>query len=299
MGRNLGGLSYRGNKNVNLVSIVIPCYNSGATLGQTVASVKAQTWPNIEIIVIDDGSTDPMTCEVLAALVDVAVVRQPNSGLPAARNAGFRVARGEYVLPLDADDWIAPETIAVLMQAIGSAAHNGFAYCDAQLEGESSGVLQKSYNFFEQLSLNQLPYCLLMPKRLWEEAGGYDETMRQGYEDWEFNIRLGALGYYGLRVLLPLFHYRVSSSGMLISKSNRLHGLLWSEIQARHRALYKPFSLFRLWRKWADKPSHYPLVMYFFWIGLHRILPASLFAALFRHFRARTHHRRTSSKIEY
>lgn len=295
MGRNLGGLSHQVIISMDLVSVVIPCYNSGATLGQTVASVKAQTWPNIETIVIDDGSTDPMTREVLATLVDVAVVRQANSGLPAARNAGFRAARGDYVLPLDADDWIEPEMISAMMQAIQSSGHAGYVYCDIRLEGEGNGVLQKEYNFFEQLSLNQMPYCLLMPKRLWAEAGGYDETMRQGYEDWEFNIRLGARGYYGRRVALPLFHYRVSSSGMLISKSNRLHGLLWSEIQARHKSLYKPLSLLRLWREWADKPSHFPPLMYFFWIGLHRILPASIYASLFKRLRARTHNRRTSS----
>lgn len=279
---------------MDLVSIIIPCYNSGATVGQTVASVQAQTWPNIEIIVIDDGSTDPLTREVLAGLADVTVVRQPNSGLPAARNAGFRAAHGKFVLPLDADDWIDPEMIAVLMQAIRSAGHTGFAYCDAQLEGEASGVLQKSYNFFEQLSLNQLPYCLLMPKQLWAEAGGYDETMRQGYEDWEFNIRLGTLGYYGLRVPQAMFHYRVSSSGMLISKSNRLHGALWSQIQARHAPTYRWRSLLCLKREWSSKPSRYPLAFHLAWMAAHRFLPAPAFSLLFKWQRQRVSARRNS-----
>ncbi len=294
MGGNLGRLLSSVNRQMELVSVVIPCYNSGATQGQTVASAKAQTWPNIEIIVIDDGSSDPMTREVLAALLDVTVVRQPNSGLPAARNAGFHAARGEYVLPLDADDWLEPETIMVLLQALKASPTADFAFCDSRLEGEASGRLHKNYNYFEQLFLNQLPYCLLIPKQLWEEVGGYDATLRQGYEDWEFNIRLGRHGHHGLRIAQPLFHYRVSSSGMLISKSNRLHGLLWSEIQARHRSVYKPLNLYRLWREWADKPSHYPLALYFIWFGLHRLLPASAFSMLFKYLRVRTHHRRSS-----
>lgn len=277
---------------VQLISVVIPCYNSGQTLEQTVASVKSQTWPSVEIIVVDDGSTDALTQEVLAALDHVTLVRQSNSGLPAARNAGFRAARGDYVLPLDADDWLEPQALAVMLQALQTAGGFGYAFCDVRLEGEASGVLQKNFNFFEQLSLNQLPYCLLMPQKLWLKAGGYDETMREGYEDWEFNIRLGSLGYSGLRVPQPLFHYRVSSGGMLISKSNRLHGLLWAEIQARHKLTYRWRTLIGLWREWSGKPSQYPLAFHMVWLAAHRLLPAPVFSWLFQQQRRRSTARR-------
>jgi len=286
----MGGLSSAMKNDVELISVVIPCYNSGATLAQSLASVKTQTWTNLEIIVIDDGSTEPNTCAVLAALEGVTVVSQPNSGLPAARNAGFRAARGEYVLPLDADDWLEPTALEVMLQVLKSSAYASFVFCDLQLEGEASGVLQRHYNFFEQLSLNQLPYCLLMPKRLWTEAGGYDESMCQGYEDWEFNIRLGILGYYGQRSAQPLLHYRVSSSGMLISKSNRLHGQLWSKIQARHKSTYRLPNLIRLWREWSGRPSRYPLSLHLVWMVLHRLLPKPAFLWLFkvqRHYSAK------------
>jgi glycosyltransferase involved in cell wall biosynthesis len=291
----MGGLSSAMKDDEELISVVIPCYNSGATLRQTLASVKAQTWTNFEIIVVDDGSTEPNTCALLLALEGIAVVHQPNSGLPAARNAGFRAARGEYLLPLDADDWLEPTALAGMMDALRSAAHASFVFCDLQLEGEALGVLQKQYNFFEQLFLNQLPYCLLMPKRLWSEAGGYDESMREGYEDWEFTIRLGTLGYYGQRVAQPLFHYRVSSSGMLISKSNRLHVRLWSEIQARHKLIYRWRNLIHLWREWSAKPSRYPLSLYFLWLALHRALPAPAFSWLFRSLRQRSAARRSTN----
>jgi glycosyltransferase involved in cell wall biosynthesis len=281
--------------NSELISVVIPCYNSGTTLQQTIVSAKEQTWPDVEIIVVDDGSNDPYTCSVLASLEYVIVIRQANAGLPAARNTGFRAARGKYVLPLDADDWIEPETLAVMFESLLSAPHASFAYCDIQMEGEASGVLQKNYNFFEQLCLNQLPYCLFMPKHVWEEAGGYDETMRQGYEDWEFNIRLGTMGHFGLRIAQPLFHYRVSSSGMLISKSNRLHGALWSEIQRRHKTSYLWPALIREWREWSDKPSRYPLPLYLVWLVLHRLLPAPAFSWLFRYQRQRSSTRRAPS----
>lgn len=277
---------------MELVSVVIPCFNSGATLGQTVASLKAQTWPKLEIVVVDDGSNDPHTLQVLAGLEGVHLVRQANAGLPAARNAGCTAATGEFILLLDADDWLEPDAVAVLRQTLSDNPQAAYAFCNVQLEGEASGVLKKHYNFFEQLFLNQLPYCLFMPKKLWASVGGYDANMRQGYEDWEFNIRLGEHGHHPVQVVKPLFHYRVASSGMLISKSNRLHGQIWSAIIQRHPALYRAGSLFRLWREWRKQPSQYPLAFYFIWRTLHMVLPDAAFAQMFKTLRSRSSSRR-------
>ena len=292
MGRDLGELPETISRIMELVSVVIPCFNSGKTIEETVTSVKAQTWPNVEIVVVDDGSTDPKTLNLLDNLLGIRLIRQANSGLPTARNSGFLEAKGEYVLPLDADDWLEPEAIQLMLQALKASDNAQFAFCDIQLEGEAFGRLNKNYNYFEQLFLNQLPYCLLMPKKLWEEVGGYAPNLVNGYEDWDFNIRLGQRGYHGLRIAQPLFHYRISSTGMLLSKSNRIHGFLWSEIQTRHSSLYKSKNLYQLWRKWSDKPSRYPLAMYFIWLGFYRLMPDTVFPRVFKFLRARTHSRR-------
>lgn len=280
-----------------MVSVVIPCYNSGATIGQTVASVRAQTWRLVDIVVVDDGSTDPSTIAVLDALTGIRLVRQKNAGLPAARNAGFAAAIGDYVLALDADDWLEPDAIDKLVCALERNQGASFAYSYMWLEGEANGVLPKSYNYFEQLFLNQIPYCLLMRRSLWRSIGGHDETMRRGYEDWEFNIRLGACGHYGVVVPRPLFHYRVASKGMLLARSNRLHGELWSEIQRKNAATYRLSNLFRLWKEWRLKPSTYPLWLYFFWLSAHRILPQKIFALLFKKLRKHSHSRRVSKRV--
>lgn len=279
------------------VSVIIPCFNSGATIRQTVASVESQSWKDTEIVVVDDGSTDVETIAILDSLSDVRLVRQENAGLPAARNAGFAVATGEYVLPLDADDWLEPEAIAELVRALGEAQDASFAYSHLWLEGEAKGVLAKSYNYFEQLFLNQMPYSILMRRSLWQDIGGYDETMRRGYEDWEFNIRLGASGYYGVVVPKPLFHYRVASTGMLLARSNQLHGELWSEIQRKNKDTYRLSHLLKLWQEWRLKPSTYPLWLYFFWLSIHRILPRKIFALLFRSLRKHSHSRRVSKRV--
>jgi glycosyltransferase involved in cell wall biosynthesis len=276
------------------ISVVIPCFNSGATIERTVESVKAQTYNDFEIIVVDDGSTLPSTCDTLLALDGVTLVRQANLGLSSARNHGIAIAKGEFIFPLDADDWIEPNTLLLLMAAIDSDPTASFSYSIMQLEGEASGVLDKNYNFFEQLFLNQMPYSILLPKKLWIEIGGYDEHMKSGYEDWDFNIRLGIKNHYGVVVDKPLFHYTVSKNGMLLSRSTRLHGELWASIQSKNSSAYAVASLIKYWRTWRGRSSTYPLWMYFIWLAIFKVLPASIFSRLFTYLRRHSHAQRLS-----
>ena len=91
-------------------SVVIPAFNSAATLARAIESVRAQSWPAHEIIVVDDGSTDA-TAEVAGRFEDVRLLRQKNSGVATARNAGAAAARGDWLAFLDADDWYTPERL--------------------------------------------------------------------------------------------------------------------------------------------------------------------------------------------
>lgn len=263
------------------VSIVIPCYNSGAELPETLASLDAQTCRDFEVIVVDDGSTDPQTRAVLDALPpSVILVRQENRGLPAARNAGLGAARGRYLLPLDADDLLDPAFLAKGLAALDTFPDAGFAFAHLGLFGERQGVLVKRYSLFVQLFLNQLPYALLMRRSAWEQAGGYDEAMRAGYEDWEFNIRLGGLGLHGIEVPEPLFRYRVRRSGMLQSLSRTRHAQLWRFIRDKHATLYRPMALWRLWRRWGTGNS-YPAALLLGLLVAHSLLPAAWFNRLY------------------
>jgi glycosyltransferase involved in cell wall biosynthesis len=266
-----------------LVSVILPCYNAHRFLGQALESVRMQTFRDYETIVVDDGSTEPETLQFLAQLpVDVRVVHQKNRGLSGARNTGFREARGRYVLPLDCDDWIEPRFLEKLLATLlANDPDNTFVFSHLALEGDKAGVLPKQFNLFEQLCANQLPYCLLLSRALWLRVGGYDETMRQGAEDWEFNIRLALSGAHAVVVPEALFHYRVSSSGMLLSTSRQRHHQLWSTIQQRHASAYRPAELFRLWNKWRRMHSAHPLWQYVPLLLGHRILPKQIFQWLF------------------
>ncbi|WP_439883487.1 glycosyltransferase [Pontibacter sp. MBLB2868] len=95
-----------------LVSVIIPCYNHGRYLKESIESVKSQHYPSIEIIVVDDGSIDD-TKEAAAFFPDVTYIYQQNQGLSAARNTGIANSKGEFLVFLDADDWLLPDAIEV------------------------------------------------------------------------------------------------------------------------------------------------------------------------------------------
>src|SRR5215204_1671374 len=100
-----------------LVSVVIPCYKQAHFLGEAIESVLAQSYPNFEIIVVDDGSPDN-TSEVAASYPRVRLVRQENQGLSAARNSGLSRSEGEYVVFLDADDRLLPGALQVGLECL-------------------------------------------------------------------------------------------------------------------------------------------------------------------------------------
>jgi hypothetical protein len=239
------------------VSIIVPCHNGGRFLDGLLASLGDQTFRDFETIIVDNGSTEVATREKLEHLgAEVRVVHQENRYLPGARNRGFLEARAELVLPLDCDDLLEPsflaETVPLLENAPPDAA---FVFTHARLAGTLAGVLPRHLNRFDQLFLNQLPYCLLLRKSAWQAVGGYDETMRDGTEDWEFNIRLSHAGFRGIELAKPLFVYSVRSDGMLMSRSTRMHGTIWRHIRSRHSDLYRVPALVRLWRETRATPS--------------------------------------------
>lgn len=277
------------------VSIILPCWNAHAFLKEAVESARAQTWADKEVIVIDDGSTAPETLAALDALpADVRVVHQENRGLAGARNRGFEEARGSFVLPLDCDDWIEPDFIEKAMEATGGD-ENAFAFAWIAAFGEYEAVLVKRWNLADQLVANQLPYCLLLPKALWARIGGYDETMRLGYEDWDFNIRLGLADARPVVVPEPLFHYRVAAGGMLMSVAHQRHGMLWRTIQKKHPADFSLTGYLAHNRAWSGRPGRFPAWKRVAFWAAHRVLPDAWFAALFRRVIRGSHLRRAAA----
>jgi FkbM family methyltransferase len=192
------------------VSVVIPCHNMADTLPETVASVRASDFDgDIEIVVVDDGSTDA-SAEVARGL-GVTLIEQPASGHPAhARNAGFAAASARYVLPLDADDRVAPGFLAAAAAALDANPDAGFAYGDELDFGDGDDVLHRTpaYDFAALTHKNFLGSATLVRRAAFHAVGGYDAEL--GYEDWDLWIALGNAGRHGVKADGAVFEHRVS-----------------------------------------------------------------------------------------
>ncbi len=276
------------------VSIVVPCFNGGRFLDGLLQSLALQSFRDFELIVVDDGSTDPLTVEVIAGLPSrVRVIRQPNQGLAAARNRGISEIKGDYVLPLDCDDRLAPSFLMRTCAVLDRSAETPYVFTDMASRGNFDVVLKRSFNRFDQLFLNTVPYCCLFRRSVLKEAGGYDASMRDGYEDWELNVRLVAKGRFGKAIHEPLFFYWVGQEGMLLSHSAKQHARLWRAIRDRHVALYRIPSVFRLWQlaREKDEPGRICLPIALLALLAARVLPDSATSSIY--FRAlKWRHRR-------
>ena len=209
-------------KSAPLLSVIIPCYKQAHFLTEAIESVVAQTFSDWEIIIVNDGSPDN-TSEVARQLIakypgkEIRLLEKPNGGLPGARNAGIRASQGKYLLPLDADDKIKPTLLAKLVPILDKQPKVGFAYTHIQ----HFGALQTEFPLpdFDRATLvnkdNIACVCALVRRSAWAQVGGYNEAMREGYEDWDFWVGCVEQGWDGYCLHEPLFLYRKSGQTML------------------------------------------------------------------------------------
>lgn len=200
-----------------IISIVIPCYNQGQFLAQSIGSVLASGFDDLEIILVDDGSTDSNTVQIISELdyPRTKIIRQHNQGLAAARNAGIAAASGRYILPLDADDRIAPNYIKQGVQALEQDSELGIVYCAGEKFGMESGRIRAASFTTARMRFSNLIFAsALFRKEDWQQSGGYKSCMKHGCEDWEFWISILELGRKVLRLPDTMFFYRISDSSM-------------------------------------------------------------------------------------
>ncbi|MDB5078680.1 MAG: hypothetical protein JWP00_604 [Chloroflexi bacterium] len=192
-----------------LVSVIIPCYNSRQWVGQAIDSVLNQTYPNIEIIVVDDGSTDGVAGYIKTNYYSTGQVRyfyQSNGGVSRARNYGLKQARGAFISFLDADDWLLPEKVARQVSFLQKHPDYQVAYCDywCSYDNEGSLELPAGGRLIKGVSGQILPELLagtvvimhaaMLRRECLEITGGFKEDLVYA-EDWEFWLRLAGMGF--------------------------------------------------------------------------------------------------------
>jgi glycosyltransferase involved in cell wall biosynthesis len=174
----------------------------------------------LEVIIVDDGSSEAETIRILkeAAEAGYRVVSQPNRRVSAARNTGIRLAKGEFILPLDSDnrlrDVYLKEGVSLLKENPGI----GVIYTDAEYFGERTGRWHvQEFDLLSLIRMNFIDVCALYRKALWEQVGGYDEQMPwMGLEDWDFWLRVSCHGGSFFHLPEVGFDYRVRADSQIV-----------------------------------------------------------------------------------
>lgn len=227
-------------------------FNYGDYILRALASVRAQTFPAWELVVVDDGSTDSSRriCQGFAdknPQLDISLLFTRNGGVSRARNLGIAVARGRYVSCLDADDYLAPTALAKLYDVFEKDPQVDVVRPFLQCFGASSQVWDfAGRDFTTSASANPAPYCSMFTRKAWQRVGGYDETM-PAHEDWDFWFSLGEIGCRMATVPELLHHYRTSRDG-LSSRNSHRDLELRARIVIRHPAAYNEAT-----REFAEK----------------------------------------------
>lgn len=224
----------------NKVSVIIPVYNMEEYLADTLESVLSSDYPNFEVIVMDDGSTD----ESLAIAKSYAendsrirVYSKPNEGASSARNRAIYMAHGRYILPIDGDDLIANNYISMAVAVLDKNPNVKVVSREAQFIGDKKG----RWNF-ELFSLNLLcrrnliDVSSMFRKSDWKIAGGYCKEIL-GREDWDFWLSLFETGGDFFRLPIVGLYYRIRPNSKRV-QTRHLHKNIVDALNARHKPLF-------------------------------------------------------------
>ncbi|WP_156915720.1 glycosyltransferase [Desulfatirhabdium butyrativorans] len=239
------------------ITVVIPCYNQGKYLAESIGSVLSQTIDDVEILIVNDGSTDPETIEVLNTLAypKTRLIHTTNQGLAAARNNGIREAKGRYILPLDADDRIGPTYLEQAVRILDENPGIGIVYCRAAF----FGAVEKPWNLPEfslsEMLIDNILFCsCVFRKADWELVGGYRTDMIYGWEDYDFWLSLIERGRLVHRIPEELFFYRISPESMLRTKTREQKIEMYERVFHHHREFFE-----RNIRLWIDRLIDIPV----------------------------------------
>ncbi|MFI5130836.1 MAG: glycosyltransferase family 2 protein [Chitinophagales bacterium] len=224
-----------------LVTVIIPCYNDGHYLDDSVSSVKKQSFRDVEIIIVNDGSTDEATIQKLTSFNDpfITVLNKENGHLSSARNYGIRHSKAEIIVTLDADDKFETTFIEKGVSALKSDKSAGAVTCYLKSFGLKKYTWKPLGGDIKNFLYRQESCASAMFRRqCWESIGGYDEQMKTGYEDWEFWIRLTAAGWKVHVLKEFLLNYRVTEKSMLLTQSEPQREAIVSYVMEKHKELY-------------------------------------------------------------
>lgn len=228
-------------KSSHLISIIIPCYNDAKFIEQAIDSVINQTYLNKEIIVVDDGSNKETKAVLKTLLPKIdRLITQENAGQSNARNNGISQSKGDFILTLDSDDYFESTFCEKAVNLINTNSNIKIVTCFANLifKTTKNNYIHKSQggNVKSFLISNNALGSAMFKKIDWLHCGGYDESMTNGFEDWEFNINLLKKGGQAAVIPEALYNYR-KREGTTTSRANKVKYQLIRYIYSKHQDL--------------------------------------------------------------
>lgn len=224
-----------------LVSIVIPCYNDAQYIEQSVQSALNQTYPNTEIIIVDDGSNAETKAVLKKLQLKITkLITQENQGQSTARNVGIKAANGDFILVLDSDDYFeasfCEEAIAILQNS--DEVKIVTSHLRRFTDSKTIDIFVPSGGDIATFVIkNGATGSAMFRKSDALSVNCYDETMRKGFEDWEFYIRLLAHGGITAVIPKPYLNYRVRANSTT-TRANKVKAELLKYIYTKNRVVF-------------------------------------------------------------
>lgn len=224
-----------------LISVIVPCYNQEMYVCETLISVQKQTYSNFECIIVNDGSMDNSLDQIQKFCKEDSRFiwyDKKNEGVSVARNFGIANSHGEYILPLDADDIIAPEYLEETLSIFLLHPEFKLVYSQTRLFGKISGSFDLPlYDYYRLLHRNHIVCTALFRKADFDRTSGYNPNMKEGLEDWDFWLTFLQPTDLVFRIDKPLFFYRIKSRSR--NKDARANfRKLRRQIWQNHRDIY-------------------------------------------------------------
>ncbi len=228
------------------LSVVTPCHEQGTLLVEAIASVERHAPSNCELIIVNDGSQQPRTLEILEILKGLGyfIFDQKKAGVSAARNKAISLARGRYIFPLDDDNRLREGFLSEAIKVLNGSPELGVVYGDRNDFGLRNEVARiPDFDLATLLKANYIDTCAVLRKQVWLDCGGYDPHMAPT-EDWDLWINAAEHGWGFHRIPRITFDYRVRpGSAISAIDTSELLAKYWKTIRIKHSESYWAMAL--------------------------------------------------------
>ena len=274
-------------KELPLVSVIVPTFNKGQFLAETVKSIADQAYQPIEVLIVDDGSTDNSVVvanelKLQYPLLNITTFSKPNTGISDTRNFAVERANGRVIINLDGDDLMKPTLISEAIRGMRATGANMIT-SPVEMFGESSETWAPApYDPFYHRYDNLISTLIIFDKAIWARTGGYSKAYPFN-EDWHFSLLAQTFDLHVVRFSEALFRYRVTSSGLANQYIKDSGGLSRAHVATGNQSLYPPSELLiahdlliSMPEKWVKRLElqdalHQQEWLLKFWLGLSKL----------------------------